>query len=195
VRPGGWLCEASSSSAHSLKDDGQLGLELIESAVVADGICRSARLFVLRELARGAFADRVVPARLCACVAHLLVGDDRDRGVVDAVHPGFEQQRRLDDGRARGRLAPLDLITPAGDAQRDERPEQALEPRALGRIGERAARDLLAVDDAAGRDLVAPAGDDRVADLVARVEIVDDRVGRERCGAEALERLERGRLA
>ena len=39
----------------------------------------------------------------------------------------------------------------------DPRPQQLLEPRALVGVGERAPRDRGAVDDAAGRDLVAPA--------------------------------------
>ena len=73
----------------------------------------------------------------------------------------------------------------AAIALADPRPQQPLEPRALGRRRERAPGDRRAVDGAAGRDLVAPARDDGVAHLGIRVELVHDRVGRERRGAEA----------
>ena len=95
----------------------------------------------------------------------------------------------------RRRIAPLAVLAERDDARADERPEQRLEPGALVRVGEGVPRDRGAVDDAAGRDVRAPARDDRVADLVARVELVDDRVGRERRRAEALERGERRGLA
>ena len=45
--------------------------------------------------------ERLVAARLGSLAANVLVGDDGNRVLVDPVHPGLEQQRRLDDSGAR----------------------------------------------------------------------------------------------
>ena len=57
------------------------------------------------------------------------------------------------------------------------------------------AGDRGAVDDAAGRDVRAPARDDRVAHLGAGVQLVHDGVGRQRGGAQPGERRQRLGLA
>ena len=63
------------------------------------------RLLLLSQLALGALVHRFVPARAARCGADLLVGDDGDGRVVAAVEAGLEQQRHLDDQRARRRVA------------------------------------------------------------------------------------------
>src|SRR4051812_15481772 len=137
----------------------------------------------------------MVPARGRPLTPDVLVGDHGDRGVVDAVHAGLEQERRLDDGGARRRPGPGDLRAPCGDPLGDPRPQESLEPLAVRGRRERDLRDRAPVDRAVRGDVGAPARDDRVADLVGRVQVVDDGVGRERRRAELAQRLQRGRLA
>src|SRR5439155_15183799 len=84
---------------------------------------------------------------------------------------------------------------PLSDAPPDPRPEQLLRPPALVLRGERLRRHRRPIHHAAGRHLRAPPLDDGVAHLVAGVQVVDDRVGRERRRAQPLQGGQGGRLA
>ena len=100
-----------------------------------------ARLLVLGELARGALVDGLVAAGGGALAPHLLVGDDRDRGVEAGSMPasnssGTSTTSAGGDGSRRG-LAPRARLS---DPLADARPEQALEEAALLRVRERASR-------------------------------------------------------
>ena len=61
------------------------------------GVRRPAGLLLLRKLPRGAFVDADMAAGGRPLRTHGLVRDHGDRRVVDAVHAGLEEQRRLDD--------------------------------------------------------------------------------------------------
>ena len=178
-----------------LKDRGQRKLQLLDSSAVCDHVRRPGRFLLLRKLARGPLVDRVVAARGGALGAHVLVGDDRDGGVVGAFQAGLEEQRRLHDGGARRRVLVVERGAPPRDARAHQRPQQALEPRALVGGREGLARDGGAVDDAARRHLGAPARGDRVAHLVGAIELVDHGVGGDRGRAQPRERGERRGLA
>ena len=87
---------------------------------------------------------------------------------------------------ARGAGARADSrLAPRGDPLPDARPQQLLEPLAL-LVGRERARATAGGRPTAGRDVVAPALHDGGAHLGVVVELVHDRVGRQRRGAEAL---------
>ena len=77
--------------AQLLKDGRQLRLELLDSPIVDDHICRSLRFFLLRELPGGALLERLMAASFGAAHSQLLLGDHRDRCIEDALHPSLEQ--------------------------------------------------------------------------------------------------------
>ncbi len=88
--------------------------------------------------------------------AHLLVGDDRDRRVVDASMPASNSSGVSTTAAAGRRVRRHRLLAERDDASADPRPEQLLEPGALVRVGEGVAGDRGAVDDASGRDIRRP---------------------------------------
>src|SRR5215212_6831034 len=109
----------------------QVALEVLDRAVVDDGVVGARRLLVLRQLARHPLVDRLVAATCRAPHAHLLVGDHRDGRVEGALHAGLEEQRDLDHQGHRRRVS-LELFRPPRrDALPHPRPEQPLEPGAV----------------------------------------------------------------
>ena len=134
-------------------------LELLERAGVCDAYVARCGLLLLRELARGALVDGLVAAR--GRRARARTSSSATTAIVASnavVHAGLEQQRDLDDERARRRLARR-LGARATRRSARRRAARACPParRARRRRRTRGAAIARAVDDAAGRDLVAPA--------------------------------------
>ena len=132
--------------------------------------------------------DAGVAARAGALLAHGLVGHDRDRRVEAVLHAGLEQQRHLDHGGARRVAARVHLGPPL-----PIRCPTRGHSRPSSHCAVVVAEDLLG-------DLprsICPSGatsspNFRPADRGSRrcEQLVDDRVGRQRRGAESLERLQ-----
>src|SRR5690348_15945475 len=95
----------SPSKAYVLKERRQGRAELLDIAVVAYNVFRSFRLFLLRELSRGARLHPHVAAIGRSLADRLLVRHHGDRVVEHAVHARLEQQRDLDDERPGSRVA------------------------------------------------------------------------------------------
>src|SRR5688572_29068069 len=88
-------------SAQLLKNAREFLLQRGEIPVIADDVIRARRLLLLCELARVAFVHMGVASCRRPLGADPLVRDHHQRSVVEALQPGLEQQRRLDDERAR----------------------------------------------------------------------------------------------
>ena len=118
----------------------------------------------------------------------------RHHGVEDALHPGLEQQRHLDDRERRvARAAPAATPTtrsPTSGWSSDSSQRQLLGPLEDDR------GDPAAVDARRPAATSSPQrSTSRVAHARVREQLVDDRVGRQRRGAEPRERGQRLGLA
>ena len=129
------------------------------------------------------------PRAARALGADVLVGDDRDRRVVDAVHAGLEQQRRLHHRGPRRRVGRQRLL--AERRPRARRPAATAAPRATRarparrtpwRRSRRGRRRRPGATSSPQRATTAS------THLGGPVELVDDRVGRQRRRAEPLQR-------
>jgi hypothetical protein len=170
--------------------DGQL--ELGRGSRVGDHVGRPAGLLVLAELAELAGGQRFVAAGRCSLAADLVIGDHGDRRIIGSVHLGLEEEWRLDDGGGRRRPAGEDGVAKGAHPLGDERPEQALQPDSVVRVGEHAASDHGPVDHTTGEDVPAEAGLEGCPNAWCLVELVDDRVGRERRRSETVQQAEDG---
>src|SRR6201991_1958647 len=98
----GWALMTSGGQLR--KNPRQLLLKFAETAGIVHSVGRPRGFLRLRELARRALVQRLVPARAGALGPYRLVGHHGDRGVIARLQPRLEQQRGLHHQRPRGRV-------------------------------------------------------------------------------------------
>ena len=168
-------------------------MEILERAGVDVVEVGAANLLAVGKQTGVAIVLRDAPALLAELGRR---SDDHDL-VEPLLRPHLVEQRHLGDTDARRVVESGELLPPGEVLARDDRVEQAFEPRELLAIAEDRLRDPATVRAAVLTEHpLSEARDDRVAHLVVgREQVVDDLVARDGRGTVRAECLEGGGLA